>query len=79
MAARYSRAMVIMTIIGAVLAVTGLGGILWCIRQASWIRNAQLEDTRVRAELNKLIFAHMAAIAAAFLGLGLLVVGLLLG
>jgi hypothetical protein len=33
----------------------------------------------VRAELARLVLAHTAAIGAAFLGLGLLVVGLLLG
>ena len=35
-------------------------------------------DDTVRSELNKLIFAHMASIGAAFLGVGLLVVGILL-
>lgn len=70
--------MMALIIIGAVLAIAGLGGVLWCIRQAAWLRKAELPDDQVRGELNKLIFAHMAAIGAAFLGLGLLVVGLIL-
>ena len=71
--------MMALVVIGAVLAVAGLGGVLWCIRHAAWLRKAELADDKVRGELNKLIFAHMAAIGSAFLGLGLLVVGLLLG
>lgn len=70
--------MIAVILIGAILAIGGLVGVLWCIRQASWIRKAELTHERATAELNKLIFAHMAAIGAAFLGLGLLVVGLLL-
>ena len=70
--------MSMMITIGAVLALTGLAGVLWCIRKAMWLKRAQLDDDTVRTELNKLIFAHMASIGAAFLGLGLLVVGILL-
>lgn len=70
--------MVVVIVIGAVLAVVGLGGVVWCIRHASWIRKAELTEERATAELNRLIFAHMAAIGGAFLGLGLLLVGLLL-
>ena len=76
--ARYSRNMTAMIAIGAVMAGVGLLGVLWCIRHAAWLRKAELSDDAVRTELNKLIFAHMAAIGSAFLGLGLLVVGLLL-
>ncbi len=65
-------------VIGAILAIAGLGGVLWCIRQAAWLRKTEMSEDKVRGELNKLIFAHMAAIGSAFLGLGLLVVGLLL-
>ncbi len=71
--------MMALVVIGAVLAIAGLGGVLWCIRHAAWLRKAELADGLEPYELNKLIFAHMAAIGSAFLGLGLLVVGLLLG
>lgn len=64
--------------IGIFLTLIGLAGVLWCIRHASWLRKADLAEDRIKAELNKLIFAHMAAIGGAFLGLGLLLVGLLL-
>ena len=75
---RYAGAMTLMIWIGAVLAVLGLLGVLWCLRKAAWLRKAELEETAVRTELQKLIFAHMAAIGAAFLGMGLLVTGILL-
>ena len=70
--------MQVMIAIGAILAVGGLLGVLWCIRKAAWLRRADVEDTTIRNELNRLIFVHMAAVGAAFLGLGLLVTGLLL-
>ena len=65
--------------IGTIMTLIGLAGVLWCIRKAAWLKRVELDDTAIRAELNKLIFGHMAAIGLAFLGLGLLVVGLLLG
>ncbi|MEM7057275.1 MAG: hypothetical protein AAF557_06795 [Pseudomonadota bacterium] len=78
LSARYGRTMGVMIAIGAVMAVLGLGGVLWCIRKAAWMKNADLDAESARAEINRLIFVHMAAIGAAFLGLGLLVTGLLL-
>ena len=71
--------MTVMIWIGAAMTLAGLAGIFWCIRKASWLKRAELDDATIRAELNKLIFGHMAAIGSAFLGIGLLVVGLLLG
>ena len=65
-------------IIGTVLTLAGLAGVLWCIRKAVWLKKAKLEDAEARSELNTLVFAHMAAIGAAFMGLGLLIVGILL-
>lgn len=70
--------MIVLVPLGIVLTLAGLGGIFWCIRKASWIRKAELEPDAVQAELNRLIFVHMAAIGGAFFGLGLLVVGLIL-
>ncbi len=75
---RYGAGMAVMIWIGVALSVGGLGGVLWCIRHASWLKRAELDDNTARAELNRLIVAHMASIGAALLGLGLLVAGLLL-
>ena len=70
--------MAIMIIIGTVLTVCGLAGLVWCIRKASWLKKADLDADATRDVLNKLVFTHMAAIGAAFLGLGLVLVGVIL-
>ena len=75
--------MIAFVIVGALLSLAGLGGVLWCIRRAARLRRTgpagEVPDSEVRAELGRLVFVHTASIGAAFLGLGLLVVGLLLG
>lgn len=71
--------MIAFVVIGVVLSLAGLGGILWCIRRAARLRRGDVSDSDVRGELGKLVMAHTASIGAAFLGLGLLIVGLLLG
>jgi hypothetical protein len=70
--------MAVFVVFGIVLVLAGLAGVLWCIRAAARLRRAELSDDAIRAELGRLVFVHTAAIGAAFLGLGLLVVGLLL-
>lgn len=72
------RGMVVLVAIGIILALAGLAGILWCIRAASRLRRADLSDDDARAELGRIMFAHAAGIGTAFLGLALLVIGLLL-
>ena len=64
--------------VGLALSLAGLAGVAWCIRAAARLKRADLPDDAVRTELGRLMFAHTAAIGAAFLGLGLLTVGLLL-
>ena len=71
--------MVVFVVVGVLLSLAGLAGIGWCIRHAARLRRGDMPDGEVRAELGRLVFAHTASIGAAFLGLGLLVVGLLLG
>lgn len=70
--------MVVLVATGLVLALAGLAGVLWCIRSALRLRRAELSDDAAKAELGRLVFAHTAAIGAAFVGLALLTVGLLL-
>ncbi len=73
------RRMLAFVVIGVLLSLGGLAGILWCIRQAALLRRRGMPDSDLRAGLGRLVYAHTASIGAAFLGLGLLVVGLLLG
>lgn len=65
-------------LIGVALTLAGLAGVFWCIRRAAWLRSADIDADAVRTHLNKLIFAHMASVGAAFMGLALVTVGVLL-
>ena len=65
-------------IIRGCLVAVGLLGVLWCIRHAAWLRKTELPDEQARIVLNRLIFAHTAAIGTAFFGLALVVVGIVL-
>lgn len=64
--------------IGAVLSALGLLGVLWCIRKATWLKRVDPAEVDGQAELNRLMMVHMASICGAFLGLGVLVAGILL-
>lgn len=75
---RYAPDMNIMIWIGAAMSVLGLLGVLWCIRKATWLKGAQIDEAQIRAEVNKLIFGHMASIGVAFMGIALLLVGMLM-
>lgn len=70
--------MIWLVIIGTILTLAGLAGIIWCIFGAARLKRGELPDETVRIELGRLVLWHTAAIAAAFLGLGLLIVGILL-
>lgn len=64
--------------IGTGLTLFGLAGLGWCIRKATRLRGADLDEDEMRAEVQSMMFGHMAAIGVAFLGLGLVVSGMLL-
>jgi len=71
--------MVVVIVIGAGLTLAGLGGLIWCIRHAAWMKRTEMDEEAARRATQRLVTGHMAAIGAAFLGLGLTVAGLLLG
>lgn len=70
--------MTAMIVIGTAMTVAGLAGLVWCIRKARWLKGADLDADATRTVLSKLVFVHMAAIGGAFLGLGLVLVGVIL-
>lgn len=70
--------MLALTIAGLCLSLAGLAGILWCILAARRLGQQEGDDAELRPMLTRLIMVHTAALGAAFLGLGLLVVGLVL-
>lgn len=65
--------------IGAALTLGGLAGLAWCIRKAAWLRHADITNDQATAELRRLVPANIAAVGIAFIGLAVLVVGLILG
>jgi len=72
------RGMNILVALGILVTVTGIAGILWCLGMAVRLRRPDMEEEQATAMLRRLVLFHMIAIGAAFIGLGLLVVGLLL-
>ncbi len=64
--------------IGAGMAVVGLAGLAWCIRRAMEMKKSPLPPEEAQGVFHRLIAVNMASVAFAFLGLGLLIVGLIL-
>lgn len=64
--------------IGSALTVLGLLGLLWCIVTVVQKRRAGLAEADMRAALQKVVVLNMAALAVSFLGLMLVVVGVIL-
>ena len=63
---------------GIALTLAGVAGLAWCIRRAAWIRRADIPDEQATAELRTLVAANVAAVGVAFIGLAVVVVGLIL-
>lgn len=61
---------------GIALTLAGIAGLAWCIRRAAWIRGADIPDEQATAELRTLVAANVAAVGVAFIGLAVVVVGL---
>lgn len=72
------RGMSILVALGIALTLAGIAGILWCLGMAIRLRRPDMAEEHARVMLRRLVLFHMIAIGAAFIGLGLLVVGLLL-
>ena len=66
--------------IGAILSLTGVGLLVWCIARALAIRKRAVEDeTATRTGLQRLVLVNFAALGLSAIGLMLVVVGILLG
>lgn len=64
--------------LGVLLTVAGLAGILCCLGMAMRLRRPDMAEEQAKAGLRRLVLLHMVAIATSFIGLGMLIVGLLL-
>lgn len=65
--------------IGALISVAAVGALGWCIWSAMRLRMSEMEPEAATARLKLLGAVNMAAVAGAFLGLALMLVGGLLG
>ncbi len=65
--------------IGAVLALAGVAGLVWCILLALRARRSGMPDDAMRAALQRVVVLNMAALAISALGLMCVVAGILLG
>ncbi len=64
---------------GSLMTLVGVGGLGYCVLRALRARRAGMEDTAMRAELQRVVAINMAALGISALGLALVVAGILLG
>jgi hypothetical protein len=71
--------MEILVWIGTGLTALGFCGIVWTIFAVSRARRAGLDDAGLRARLGQILPWNLGALALSFLGLMMVVVGVILG
>lgn len=64
--------------IGAVVSLLGVIGLAWCVVYVMRLRRAQLEDTEMRARMQKAVLVNFAALAVSTLGLMMVIMGIVL-
>ena len=67
----------IMIGVGLVFIVAGLAGLVYCINLAQRIRTTNPTDQEVKSAFYRISAANMASMGSAFLGLALLLAGLI--
>ena len=63
---------------GFIVAVAGLGGVVYCLIAAVRIRNSTQSGDQIRQELQRLFPINLTALFTAIFGLLLVVIGLFL-
>lgn len=63
---------------GTALAVTGILGLLWCIKIVLGIKRANLPDAEARLAMQRVVALNLGALAVSFLGLIAVLVGVIL-
>ncbi|MGB0412599.1 MAG: hypothetical protein ACPGFA_13500 [Pikeienuella sp.] len=69
----------ILIYVGVAIAVLGLLGLVWCINLARRVKNGQVPEDQLQAALIKISAVNMASMGGAFIGLAILLVGLMMG
>lgn len=70
--------MQILIVIGAVVALAGIVGLIWCVLMALKARKTSSNDEELRARLQRVVIVNMGALGLSALGLMLVVSGILL-
>ncbi len=65
--------------IGAAISLAGVAGLGWCILYVMKLRKQVLDDTEMRARMQKAVIMNFGALAISTLGLMMVVVGIFLG
>lgn len=68
----------IMIGIGLVFIVVGLAGLVYCINLARRIKTMNPNDDEIKSAFYRISAANMASMGAAFLGLALVLAGLII-
>lgn len=63
---------------GAVLTVVGLVGLVWAIVKVARAKRTGIEETALRAVLQKAVAINLGSLAISAIGLMLIVVGIML-
>ena len=63
---------------GAVVSLAGVAGLVWCIVFVVRLRKAGLDETTLRARMQKAVLVNFAALAVSTLGLMMVVAGIFL-
>lgn len=64
---------------GAALTLAGVAALVWCIVAVVRARRAGLDDAALRGRMQRVLAVNMGALAASFVGLMLVLTGILLG
>lgn len=65
--------------IGAILSITGLGGLIWCIAKVLRARKQKMDDEALRAVVQSVLPYNLGALLLSMLGLMLVIIGVILG
>jgi hypothetical protein len=65
--------------IGAAISLAGVAGLGWCIVYVMKLRKQVLDDTEMRARMQKAVIMNFGALTISTLGLMMVVVGIFLG
>lgn len=64
--------------IGTAITLAGLGGLVWCIIDATRSKRAGLDDAALKARLQRLVVYNMVALFVSAIGLMAVVAGVML-